>query len=375
MARLLMPPLVSRLAFLILLLCAAGLFLFGIGRYQQLLRAEAPFALGAKALLETGNVLLPHAPQELPLTRPPLQYWLIALSYSLFGVGYGPSRLPSALCALGVAGLVYVLGVRCYDRTVALTAAAMLSTSYVFWSFSRLAMPDMLLTLCVTGAVTAWCVLRAGNAQHPGAVWFAGYASMAAGVLTKGPIAVVLSVLPVIFDVLLTRDSTILKRIRPLQGSVVFLLMAAPYFVFVWAAYGVEPLRTFFIDENVGRFTGATFRSSTVPVVYELAAFLADFAPWSPLLILAVCGYLATRRPPHVLPQHTRLLIMWTLSPIGFFLLSRFKCDYYFLPAMPPAALLLAHAIRDTSMIAGWVTRVALTLAIIAALLRPSLYG
>jgi len=112
-------------AFILFLALFAVLFLTNIGVYEQFLRAESNFALGARMMLETKEFLLPHAPHELPLNKPPLQYWLIGISYKILGFSYGAGRLPSALCGLGVLSLVYILGVRLRDQTLGLTASAM----------------------------------------------------------------------------------------------------------------------------------------------------------------------------------------------------------------------------------------------------------
>src|SRR3982074_3487474 len=98
-------------AFFILIAFAATLFLSDIWTYKEFVRAESYFALGARSMVERHEWLTPHAPDELQLNKPPLTYWLIGVSYKLFGASYGAARLPSVLAAIGVLAMVYLLGI------------------------------------------------------------------------------------------------------------------------------------------------------------------------------------------------------------------------------------------------------------------------
>src|SRR5438105_4981555 len=109
-------------------------------------------------MIEQGDWLLPHAPDELPLNKPPLTYWVIGISYKLFGANYGAARLPSVLAALLVLAIVYWLGAWLNGKTTGLLSVAMLASSLLFLSFARMAMSDMLLTLCVTASLACFIV-------------------------------------------------------------------------------------------------------------------------------------------------------------------------------------------------------------------------
>src|SRR5438067_11456170 len=99
-------------SFLIVIALAVIIFANGICAYREFVRAESYFALGAQLMIERGEWLAPHAPDEQVLNKPPLTYWLIGLSYEIFGASYGAARVPSVIAALGTLGLVYFLGFR-----------------------------------------------------------------------------------------------------------------------------------------------------------------------------------------------------------------------------------------------------------------------
>jgi 4-amino-4-deoxy-L-arabinose transferase-like glycosyltransferase len=330
--------------FLLLIAFAAVLFLSDIWIYKQFVRAESYFALGSRLMIEQGNWLTPHAPDELPLNKPPLTYWLIGISYKLFGVNYGSARLPSVLAALLVLAIVYGLSVRLNGKRVGLISVAMLASSLLFLSFARMAMSDMLLTLCVTASLASFVfTLRKHGPPSKGLVLL-GYVALALGVLAKGPVAVVLVAAPIALEMLFRQDRADLKKLRLLPGSLLFSLIAAPYFLIVYVTAGAKPLRFFFLGENLQRFTGFIYGAAGRPVWYECVAFFSDFAPWS-LLILVALWFNWRGRGNN--PNPTRLVHLWFVVTIVLFSLSSFKLDYYLLPAMPAAALIIAPLIAN----------------------------
>jgi 4-amino-4-deoxy-L-arabinose transferase-like glycosyltransferase len=329
-------------AFFIVLAFAAILFFSDIWIYKEFVRAESYFALGSRLMIEQGDWLLPHAPDELPLNKPPLTYWLVGISYKLFGTNYGSARLPSVLSALLVLAIVYAVGVRLNGKRSGLGSAVMLASSFLFLSFARMAMSDMLLTLCVTGAMA--CFILVLHDRCSPRLALLGYVALALGVLAKGPVAVVLVALPIGLELIFRRRWIEIKKLRPLPGLVVLVLIAAPYFFAVYARAGEAPLRFFFFGENLQRFTGQIYGYSARPVWYELEAFFADFAPWSLLVFAALWFNWHERRTKLGAP---RLVHLWPACAIVLFSLSSFKLDYYLLPAMPAIALVIAPVIAN----------------------------
>lgn len=327
-------------AFFILIAMAATLFLSDIWVYREFVRAESYFALGARSMVERAEWLTPHAPDELQLNKPPLTYWLIGMSYKLFGASYGTARLPSVLAALLVLSIVYALGTWLYGIRAGLISAAMLASSYLFFSFARMAMSDMLLTLCVTAALTCFLAALVGPASRFRNLVLVGYAALVLGVLTKGPVAVVLVAIPIGLELLVRRDRASVKRLRLVSGLGILLLVAAPYFLLVYFRSGSSPLRFFFLGENLQRFTGQIYEGGSRPFWYEIAAFFSDFAPWSVLIFLAA-WFDWRRLPEGTLSEAKRILYFWLLWVVALFSVASFKRDYYLLPAMPAAALII----------------------------------
>jgi 4-amino-4-deoxy-L-arabinose transferase-like glycosyltransferase len=224
-------------------------------------------------------------------------------------------------------------------------------------------MPDMLLTLCLTVTMVSWSLVLVDRTSRPQRTLFVGYVAMAFGVLSKGPVAIVLPAMAVLLHTAWTRRLDSVRRLRPMLGGLVVLGIVSPYFIRVAVSAGTGPIENFFLHENIRRFTGTAFSTSTVPFVYEMSALLGDFFPWTPAVVLAAWAWLGYRQVPEAHRRVAALFAVWVLAPLVFFIVSRFKLDYYFLPAMPPAAVLTAYALTSPALLTRGVRRVAVVTA------------
>ncbi|MCA1557667.1 MAG: glycosyltransferase family 39 protein, partial [Acidobacteria bacterium] len=196
------------LAPILLLLTLSALLIFSnLGAFRDFVRAESYFALGSQLMTQAGDWLSPHAPDEPLLNKPPLQYWLTGLCYKLFGASYATARLPSALAALSLLVVFYLLCTKLHDRRTGLLSVACLVTSYLFYTFARTAMSDMLLALCITAALSCFILALTGKgARHEKWLPLCGYLFAGLGVLAKGPVALVLVAGPLLCELLVSRD-------------------------------------------------------------------------------------------------------------------------------------------------------------------------
>lgn len=344
-------------AFLILLAFAAAIFLSDIWKYKEFVRAESYFAVGARLMVEQNEWLTPHAPDEFQLNKPPLTYWLIGICYKLLGASYGAARLPSAFSALMTLIIVYTLGSRLDGKRAGLVSAAVLATSYIFLSFARMAMSDMLMTFCVACSLACFIIALCEETRFSRRLAVIGYVPLALGILTKGPVAFALVSLPLAIELAITRRRSYWERLRLPIGLLLLILIAAPYFLLLYARSGTGPLLFFFVGENFQRFTGAIYQFGARPFWYEFAAFFGDFAPWSLLIPLAI--WFDWRKQEHDEKglRATRILYLWLGCTVLLFSLSSFKRDYYLLPAMPAAALIIGRMLSNADKLRTWSRR------------------
>ncbi|MBV9216375.1 MAG: glycosyltransferase family 39 protein [Acidobacteria bacterium] len=365
----------SHAAMALIVVFAGTLYFSFLGDMRQFLRAESYFTLGSKMMLETGDRLLMHSPEELPLNKPPLEYWLIGISLNSLGMDYGPARVPSGIFALLTLIVVYVFASRTYGGFVAVSAAAITATSVFFLAFARLAMPDMVLTFCVCAAVFSLvgAIRSDTNAQF---LTVLAWAAIALGFLAKGPVAPVLVLGPFFLEALWSKDLSILRRLRVITGTAVFVAIASPYFFLVYFRDGIEPLKNWFINENLLRFSGAAYSSPRPFWQYPLDSFALGFFPWT-LLIIPVWYYDLKYRDRSTDGRTLRILNMTIVFALVFFSASRFRLDYYILPVIPIAAIVAARVVSDREistifsnrLLAVFAGLIALPLMVIAAAL------
>lgn len=325
-----------------LMALAAAAFFIGLGE-APIERAEIYFLDAARAMVERSDWLVPYYRGEPFYDKPPLTYWLLAFSFSLFGPGLFAGRLVAGLLALVTLALTFFATRRLIlpdapgrpsetGNTAALLATAILATSYAFVSFARLTMSDMLLTLLTFAAGAAY--LRAETESNQRWLIVCG-ALLGLGFLAKGPIGWIF------FGALLLAFGFTQRRLpriftpHGLAGTAAALVIGLAWFGFVYLREGIEPLKWFFLRENLQRFAAPTYDAAQ-PSWYYLAIYAVEGLPWS---ILAPSAILFAFRSGS--PVVLRILFLWSMLMLVPLSLSRGKIDYYLLPLLPPLAIVI----------------------------------
>ncbi|MEM8809146.1 MAG: glycosyltransferase family 39 protein, partial [Cyanobacteria bacterium P01_G01_bin.38] len=261
---------------------------------------EPLFAEAARGMYQTGDWITPYFNGETRFDKPPLVYWLMAIGFHLFGVSEWTVRLPSVLAASGLTGLgFYTLRRFGFPRpqgawqpnfrtfwiaAIVGAAAIALHPETIVWA--RIGVSDMLLSGCIGAALLSFFI---GYAQpempQRQARWYiAFYVFMALAVLDKGPVGVVLPGLTVIvFAVYVGKVRELLREIQLVKGSLLFGVIAVPWFVLVTMANGQAYIDSFFGYHNFDRFTDVVNGHAAPWFFYFLVVFIG-FLPWSPFL-------------------------------------------------------------------------------------------
>ncbi len=314
---------------------------------------EARAAMDAQSVLDGGGAL-PHLfDGRAELQKPPLYYWLVAGVAWLRGgaVDAWAVRLPAAAAALACVGAVVALLWR-RRPAAGLLAGLMLAASAHFTWLARIGRVDMPLTLCVTLAAGGGYLARGQQRRgRPGrAVPFLGvaYLAVAAGVLLKGPIAVVLPAAILGAHLLAEGELPPPWRLRACRalahelglwwGLPLVAALTAPCFCWLDVASGGEFGHVFFWHHNVERgLGGSSLRSN--PWWFYPPQFAVDFLPWSPLL--AAAAVWCWRRGHWRADPDARFGLAWFVAVLLVLSCARFKRADYLLPAYPGAALFL----------------------------------
>jgi 4-amino-4-deoxy-L-arabinose transferase-like glycosyltransferase len=302
---------------------------------------EGRYAEMAREMFASGDWITTRLNGIKYFEKPPLQTWMNALTFSLFGLGEWQARLWTGLCGLAGVVLAGVAGSRVFGARVGFYAALVLG-SCVFWvAGSQANSLDMSLSGAMALTLCALLVAQrdgAGVAERRN--WMlACWAGMALAVLSKGLVGIVLPGAVLVLYTLVARDWAIWKRLHLGAGLLVFLLVAAPWFVLVGTRNPEQPW-FFFVHEHFARFL-LKEHNREEPWWYFLPLLLAGSLPW--LGVLAQSLVQGARRAGEATGFRPRLLLLvWVVFIFLFFSKSNSKLPAYILPVFPAVALLVA---------------------------------
>lgn len=332
----------------------------------------------AREILVLNDWITPHENFHAVLDKPIFFYWLIALSYKLFGVSEWAARLPSALAAFGCIVMVYFFVRRWWGEWEARWSVLALVTSTGFFVFSRLVIFDMTLSAFIMLALCAF--YHAARESESTAGWGTCavlYGALGAATLTKGLVGLVVPGMIIFFYLVLTKSWTSLGKVRLFPGVVLFLLIVMPWYILA-ETHNPGYLRYYFLEEHFGRFSTTKFDRFS-PWYFYLYVVPLGLLPWT-FLLPATVKYYWRRR----LDDQTLWLILWALLPILFFSLSKSKLPHYVLPSFPPLAILIGVAVSRIlsdspkrlryGFGASWVVLSSLFIYLAAGVIAPEIF-
>ena len=315
---------------LIVVLAAAW---FGTLGLRPLYKAdEARYAEIPREMVASGDWITPRLNGFKYFEKPPLQYWATAGFFEVLGIHDWVSRLWAALMGFAAILLVLSVGNRLFGPPAGTFAAAVLAGSPVFVAAAQVNTLDMGLAFFLSGAVFA---LASG---FPIVFW----ACCAFAVLSKGLVGIVLPLATLGLYILLKRDWKLIWEVRPITGPVVFLLIAAPWFVAV-SLRNPEFAHFFFIQEHFQRFT-TEVHQRTAPVWFFLPVLALGFAP---LLLPVAAAWWRSLRSPAPPFDAVFWLALWAIVVLAFFSASSSKLPAYILPIFPALALLAGRTLAE----------------------------
>ena len=305
---------------------------------------EGRYAEVAREMLARRDWVTPELDQSLFLNKPPLLYWLTALSFHLFG---GPTEWARLVTiATGMLTIVVTgrLGARLYDVPTGLLAAGLFATSIGFALEARTLRPDSILVTSVAAAMLCWLHADAGDANRT--PWLvAMYAALGIGVLAKGLVPVIIAAMPIGIATLRWHGWSGVAPLRPGLGLLVLAIVVLPWHVlvsirhpgFAWD-YVVNQHLLFFLDRKEPR------DSEGDPLAFFWGALVARSAPWVLFVPLTIREAIAGVRGARDGGSRAALVLWaWAGGLMCFFSLAPSRLEHYVLPATPAVALLAAR--------------------------------
>jgi hypothetical protein len=343
----------------------------------------------ARNMLESGDFVTARLDGIPYFEKAPLKYWMIAGSFKIFGATDWAARIPVVLAAIALAWLTTAFGMWAFGRRAGLYAGLCISTCFGLFLFTRILIPDVMLTACI--ALSMWAFLRAIDEEEPHPLWWAFLlaASLGTSLLFKSLVGVVFPVAAALIYLAVTRQllqAKVWKRLHPLSGLLVVLLIAAPWHIlatlrnppyFDFTLHSVPGeyhgfLWFYFINEQLLRFLNMRYPRDydTVPRLYFWLFHLLWLFPWS-VYLPAVLKL--SFRPADRAGRARLLALCWTGFVLVFFTFSSTQ-EYYSMPCYPALALLLGSAMAAGSNWIRYGTRVLCAIFVVAAAAVLTLY-
>lgn len=308
---------------------------------------ESRYAEIARKMLETGNWVTPQYDYGVPFwAKPPLSTWLSAISMGIFGVNEFAARLPALVLSIGVIALIYGWVKQHRSPDQALVTALVLATCAMFFTGAGTVMTDTSLEFANALPMIAFWQAYKTSSRVWGYLFFAG---LGIGLLAKGPLIIVLSLMPIGLWLLWKRDLLIFFRVLPwISGTLLMLAIAVPWY---WLAETRTPgfLNYFLVGEHFYRFVDSGWQGDLYGHAHAephgtiLIYWLLGALPWS----LVALYWLIRRTKPvlQVVGQSEWLvyLALWAFIALIFFGLASNVIPPYVLPMLPAFSVLLVE--------------------------------
>ncbi len=347
----------------------------------------------SRNMLDSGDWVTARLDGVAYLEKAPLIYWAMVCAYKIFGVHDWAARIPIVLAAILLAWITAAFGTWAFGKRAGIYSGLIMATCFGLWLFTRILIPDVMLTGSI--ALSMWAFLRAIDELEPRPrLWaFILAASLGSSLLLKSLIGVVFPVAAGLIYLSVTKQisqAKIWRRIRPVSGTIVILLIAAPWHIL--AAIRNPPifdfsmrsipgqyhgfLWFFFINEQLLRFLNLRYPRDydTVPRAAFWLFHLVWLFPWSVYFpAMAKLAYKPVDRA-----SKTRLLALCVAGFILVFFTFSTTQEYYSMPCYPALALLIGSALAsDDAAIRNWIRRgnkVLFTVLLVAGLAAAALW-
>jgi 4-amino-4-deoxy-L-arabinose transferase-like glycosyltransferase len=337
----------------------------------------------SKTMLLSGDWVTARLDGVLYLEKAPLIYWLIAISYKIFGVTDWVARLPVALSAIALGLLTAAFGMWAFSKRAGFYAGLCMSTCVGLFLFTRVQIPDVMLTFTI--AMAMWAFLRTlEEEEKQPRLWAAVFAaSLGVGLLLKSLIAIVFPVAAAVIYLYATKQlfaRRTWQRLRPIGGALIVLVVAAPWHVlatlrnppyFAWTLKSGPGLYHGFlwfyvINEQLLRFLNLRYPRdyNTVPRLWFWLFHLLWLFPWSVYLPAIV----KLSFKPIDRAGRARLMALCLTGFILVFFTFSTTQEYYSMPCYPALALLLGSAMDAEGEWIKWGRRALGATAALAAL-------
>jgi len=280
------------------------------------------------------------------LDKPPMLFWLSALSFKIFGINTFAYKFPSFLFTLLGIYSTSRLATRLYDKWTGLIAALILYTCQGFFLFNNDVRTDTILT--GASVFGAWQLLLFYEQKRISNL-ILGFTGIAFAMMAKGPIGIVVPASAIASHIAYRRDWNKIFQWQWIAGILWMMLLLLPMLYGLYEQYGWHGPKFFFWTQSFGRITGENVWKNNAGYFFFVHSFLWAFLPWSLLAIAAVFS-----KVMQLFRSHFKRILPDEMFSLGGFILpfialsfSQYKLPHYIFVLFPYAAILCSSFIYE----------------------------
>lgn len=299
---------------------------------------EAVFAEATKEMVQSGNYITPTYNGENRYDKPILFYWLMAVSYKVFGINEFAARFPSAASGFILCLALFFFLRQFSDEKKAFYAVISLALSIYFFVYSHAAVTDMTLTLFITLSLFSFYLFLEKDRRYI----YGFYIFSALAFLTKGLIGIAFPFGIVMIFMFIREGLKGIRSIFNLKAFILFSIIALPWYIAQVAINGQEFIQQFFIKHHFRRYTGV-ISGHRGPIYYFIFTLIIGMFPW---IVFLPAGIRNVFKKNSEFQTHNSKInlfaFIWFVFIFVFFSFSTTKLPNYILPAIPAVSILIS---------------------------------
>jgi 4-amino-4-deoxy-L-arabinose transferase-like glycosyltransferase len=320
---------------IILLIISSALILYNLGGNSFHDSDEALFAIIVKEMIRTGDWLTPHVGDEIAYTKPPLIFWLSALSSSAFGFSEFSVRFPSAIFGILTVVLTYLFAESLYNRGTALLASLMILTCshFIYVHSSKTGELDTATTFFIL--LSTYSIWKSKQEKK---YFYLVFASIGLVFMTKA-LAFIIPMGIVILYLLLSRRIKDFSIGQWTAGFGIFILISLPWHIHQLITHHGTFVDLYLRDQIIGRRMGPGISSAFLPLYY-IKIILSGFFPWSLILPFAFIYNIIYSFKKKAAIEQTSLILIYAFVIYLISNIIPIKYNWYIMPIYPALAIL-----------------------------------
>ncbi len=297
------------------------------------------------------------------LDKPPMLFWLSSLSMYFFGINDFAFRLPSILMAILAIYSTYKFTLLYYSNEIAILAALVLASTQAMFLITHDVRTDTMLMAWVILAIWQFASWLNNRKWHSLIIAFS---AVAFGMMTKGPIALMVPIFSFAPHMLIHRNFKMLFRWEYLVGLVIIIILLIPMDIGLYQQFDLHPekvmyektgtsgIRFFYWTQSFGRITGESVWHENDDFFFLFQNLLWGFLPWTLFLISGLISE-CTRviRTKFIVNKNEEWIVLpgflITYTALG---ISNYQLPHYIYVVLPFTAIIAAKSLY--SLVINW---------------------